>query len=341
MVAPHGSRGLTRRRWTVAVGVAGVVGPAVLRAQPRLRLRLAHVVAPDTPKGLMATRLQALLAQRSEGAVVLDVYPNGSLYSDADELEALQWGAVELLIPSLSKFGRLGTAVFELFDLPFLFADRAAVRRVVEGEWARELFEPLQRHGLLGLGFLDNGFKHMSARTHPLREPRDYRGLRMRVQPSLTIAAQMRALGAYPVMMDFAATRHALARGVVDGTENPLTNFWSGRMHEVQRHLTLSAHGYLGYAVVANATFWAHLPQPERRLIEVALADAIAFGNAMALQQEQRALQALRDDGRIQLHYPSPEEREALRQAMAPADDALAARIGPRWVRAMRERAQA
>ena len=212
--------------------------------QPRLaaplKIRFAHVVAQDTPKGLAVERFKALVAERSGGRMVVEVYAGSSVYGDHDEMQALQAGAVEMLAPSLSKFGRVGFPEFELFDLPYLFDTLQDVHRITDGPLGARLLKSLERQGMVGLGFLDNGFKHMSA-NRPLLQPADFSGLRMRVQTSRVIAAQMRALGAIPVQLPFGATRQALARQVVQGTENPLSNFWT--QEHAPRAVRPHAHG--------------------------------------------------------------------------------------------------
>ena len=160
--------------------------------KPEITLRFSHVVTEDTPKGLAAIRFKTLLEQRTHGRVGVQVFPNAQLYGDHDEMQALQLGAVDLVAPSLSKFGRIDLPEFELFDLPFLFDDLSAVRRITLGPLGQKLMQGLQRQGLVGLGFFDNGFKQMSA-NRPLLEPKDFVNLRMRVQASRVIAAQMRA----------------------------------------------------------------------------------------------------------------------------------------------------
>jgi C4-dicarboxylate-binding protein DctP len=296
-----------------------------------LKIRFAHVVAQDTPKGLAVERFKALVAQRSGGRMVVEVYPGSSLYGDRDEMQALQAGAVEMLAPSLSKFGRVGFPEFEIFDLPYLFDSLQDVHRITEGPMGARLLKGLERHGMVGLGFLDNGFKHMSA-NRPLLNPEEFLGLRMRVQTSRVIAAQMRALGALPVPLPFGATRQALARHVVDGTENPLSNFWTQGMHRVQSDLTLTGHGYLGYAVVAGQRFWRSLEPTDQRLLQLAMADALQYGNQIADGQNNKALQALRQAGTTAVHQPSPGQRQLLRVATEAVHQQLAARIGAHWL---------
>ena len=299
-------------------------------AEP-LKIRFSHVVARDTPKGLAVERFKALVAERSGGRMEVEVYAGSSLYGDSDEMQALQAGAVEMLAPSLSKFGRVGFPEFELFDLPYLFDNLQDVHRITEGPLGTRLLEGLKRQGMVGLGFLDNGFKQMSA-DRPLLIPSDFTGMRMRVQTSRVIAAQMRALGALPVPLPFGSTQQALARGVVNGTENPLSNFWTQRMHRVQSDLTLTEHGYLGYAVVTGQRFWRSLSVPEQRLLQQAMDDALRYGNQIADRQNSLALQALRQAGTTAVHEPSPAQRALLREAVQPVLQEFGVRVGEQWL---------
>lgn len=315
---------------------AGVVAAPAFAAGRVLTVRLSHVVAEDTPKGLAARRFQALVQQRSEGRIAVAVHPGARLYGDHDEMQALQLGAVEILAPSLSKFGRVGFPEFGLFDLPYLFPDVSAVRRITQGPLGRSMLERLARQRLVGLGYMDNGFKHMSA-NRPLIEPGAFAGLRMRVQASRVIASQMRALGARPITLAFSETRRALALGIVDGTENPVSNFWTQRMHEVQSDLSLTQHGYLGYAFVTNQRFWDSLAAPERVLLQAALADALVFGNQIASTQNDKALAALRASEATRIHTLEPAALARMRSAVEPVYRELADRIGRQWLRDARD----
>lgn len=329
-----GQQTLTRtRRGAVVLAFLSLLTllPGALCAAP-LKIRFAHVVAQDTPKGLAVERFKALVEERSNGRMVVEVYPGSSLYGDRDEMQALQAGAVEMLAPSLSKFGRVGFPEFEIFDLPYLFDSLQDVHRITDGPLGARLLKGLERQGMVGLGFLDNGFKHMSA-NRPLLNIGDFRGLRMRVQTSRVIAAQMRALGALPVPLPFGATRQALARRVVDGTENPLSNFWTQGMHRVQTDLTLTEHAYLGYAVVTGQRFWRSLSVQDQRLLQRAMTEALLYGNQIADGQNNKALQSLRQAGTTAVHEPTAAQRLLLRNAVQPVHEQLGARIGEQWLK--------
>lgn len=312
-------------------GAALLPATAAATAAPAYTVRFSHVVAEDTPKGLAAVRFRALVQERSGGRIDVAISPMGRLYGDHDEMQALQLGAVDILAPSLSKFGRIGFPEFELFDLPYLFPDVASVRRITQGPLGARLLARLERQHLVGLGYMDNGFKHMSA-NRPLLEPAHFAGQRMRIQASRVLAAQMRALHAQPVTLAFSETREALALGVVHGTENPISNFWTQRMHQVQSDLSLTQHGYLGYAVVASQRFWSALPVRDQRLLGGAMRDALAFGNQIADAQNDKALAALQEDGSTRIHVPGTAQLARLRAAVQSVHQGLAERIGHQWL---------
>ncbi len=319
-------------RWCVGWGICLLLAGAVSGTQAapsKVVIRLSHVVAPDTPKGRMALHFKSLVEQRSGGRLQVEVYPDSQLYGDDDEMEALQLGAVEILAPSLSKFGSAGISEFEVFDLPFLFTDLAQVRCVTQGPIGQQLLHRLSRQQMVGLGFLDNGFKQMSA-GKPLQQTQDFKGLRLRVQASRTLAAQMRSLGALPVVLPFSDTQRALATGVIDGAENPPSNFLTQGLATVQRALTLTDHGYLGYAVVSNPRFWASLDKADQTLLSQALKEALAEGNRLAAHMNQQALISLAQLQGVAVSPLSSTQRVALRRAVQPVYDDLVRRGGAR-----------
>lgn len=290
--------------------------PAAIAADP-IVIKFSHVVANDTPKGKAAERFKQLAEKYSGGRVKVEVYPNSQLYKDREELEALQRGAVQMLAPSVSKFGPLGVREFELFDLPYLFPDRETVDRVTDGEIGRALFARLEPRGIKGLAYWDNGFKQFSA-SRPLREPRDFRGLKLRIQSSKVLEAMVRQLGALPQVMAFSEVYSALQQRVVDGTENPLSNLYTQKMHEVQSHLTLSDHGYLVYAVVVNRKFWEGLPADLRSQLEKAMQEATRYERDIAKKENDDALAAVRASGKTEIYPLTDAQRQAWREALLP-----------------------
>ena len=296
-------------------------------AQAPIVIKFSHVVATDTPKGQAAERFKALAEKATKGRVRVEVYPESQLYKDKEELEALQLGAVQMLAPSLAKFGPLGVKEFEVFDLPYIFPSKAGLYKVTEGSVGKGLLKKLESKGITGLAYWDNGFKVMSA-NKPLRMPADFRGLKMRIQSSKVLDAQMRALGANPQVLALSEVYQALETGVVDGTENPPSNMYTQKMHEVQKHMTLSNHGYLGYAVIVNKKFWDGLPADIRASLEAAMRDATTFEKAIAQRDNNLALAAIRKAGKTAIHTPTAAEQAAWRQALLPVHKDMESRIG-------------
>src|SRR5262249_25221080 len=290
-----------------SIAALAFVGPAT--AQSPIVIKFSHVVATNTPKGLAAEKFKQLAEQYTDGKVKVEVYPNSQLYKDKEELEALQLGAVQILAPSLAKFGPIGVREFEVFDLPFIVPNKEALRRVTEGPLGKKLLGLLEPKGIVGLAYWDNGFKVMSA-NKPLHAPDDFRGLKMRIQSSKVLEAQMRALGSIPQVMAFSEVYQALQTGVVDGTENPPSNEYTQKMHEVQKYTMISNHGYVGYAVITNKKFWDGLPADVRSGLERAMTEATRYTNDIAQKENDEAIEEMRKSGKTSIIELTPAERE-------------------------------
>ncbi len=313
--------------------------PAAL-AQEQILIKFSHVVAPDTPKGKGAEKFKELAEKATAGKVKIEVYPNSQLYKDKEELEALQLGAVQMLAPSLAKFGPLGAKEFEVFDLPYIFPNRDVLRRVTDGAVGKQLFQKLESKGIVGLAYWDNGFKIMSA-NKPLIKPEDLKGQKMRIQSSKVLDAQMRALGALPQVMAFSEVYQALQTGVVDGTENPPSNMYTQKMHEVQKYATMTDHGYLGYAVIVNKKFWDGLPADTRSALEGAMKEATAYANDIAQNENDVAMAQMKASGKTEFHEQTKEERAAWVKALLPIHKDAESRVGKDLIEAIYKEAAA
>jgi C4-dicarboxylate-binding protein DctP len=321
-------RSLTRRgALAAALATAAVASPLSALADGPIVIKFSHVVAPDTPKGKGAQRFKELVEERSKGMIKVEVYPNSQLYKDKEELEALQLGSVQMLAPSLSKFGPLGVKEFEVFDLPFLFKDTEAFYAVTNGAIGADLFKKLEPKGIKGLAYWDNGFHIMSA-NKPLHKVADFKGLKMRIQSSKVLDAQMRALGAIPQVMAFSELYQGLQSGVVDGTEGVPSNFYTQKIYEVQKHMTLSNHGHLAYAVIVNKKFWDGLPDAARKVIESSIKDATTYADAIAATENAQALEKIKASGKTALYSLTPAERTEWIKALLPVHKEMESRVG-------------
>ncbi len=279
-------------------------------------VKFSHVTNTDKhPKGIAAELLKTRVNEEMEGSMCMEVFPNSTLYTDEQVIEAMLRGDVQMAAPSLSLFESI-TKAYRLFDLPFLFDDIAAVDAFQASEPGQDMLDKMQRRGVQGLGFWHNGMKQMSA-NKPLLEPTDAQGLKFRVQPSDVLVAQMEALGASPQPMAFAEVYGALQTGVVDGQENTWSNIYGQKFFEVQDGITETNHGVLDYMLVASVDFLDSLdPEVREQLVTIA-EEVTAERNAAVTQVDEEARQAIIDAGG-EIRELSEEQREAWVETMKP-----------------------
>jgi C4-dicarboxylate-binding protein DctP len=309
-----------------AAALVGICAGAFAQQAP-IVIKFSHVTASDTPKGKAADYFKQLAEKRTNGRVRVEVYPNSQLYKDKEEVEALQLGAVQMLAPSLSKFGSMGVKDFELFELPYLFDGYDQVHKITMGPLGQRMMKKLEPKGIVGLAYWDNGLRHMTT-NKPVHVPSDFKGMKLRIVPAKITEAYTRALGAAPQVMAFSEVYQAMQTGVVDGGENTLSNIATQKFYEVQKDLTLSGHGYLGYAVIVNKQFWEKLPADIRQTLEGAMKEATEYNNTIAKQENDAALETIRKSGKTQIITLTPQEKTEWKKVLVPVHKQVEDRIG-------------
>ncbi len=310
--------------------VAAAVSVAVMAGAPaqakEIVIKFSHVVAENTPKGQMANKFRDLVAERLAGKVKVEVFPNAQLYGDNKVLAAMLLGDVHLAAPSLSKFKKY-TKKLQVFDLPFLFKDMAAVEKFQSGPAGQKLLNSMKKRGLLGLGYLHNGLKQLSA-SKPLQVPGDASGLKFRIQASDVLAAQFEAIEATPLKKPFSEVFTLLQTKAIDGQENTWSNIYSKKFFEVQDYITESNHGLVDYLVVTSAKFWNGMPADIRAEVGKALSEAIAHGNKVAADKAVSDRQRIIDSGRSKVLQLSGAERDQWVSAMKPVWKKFEGQVG-------------
>jgi C4-dicarboxylate-binding protein DctP len=300
-------------------------------AQQPIVIKFSHVVSPDAPKGKAAVVFKDLAEKYTNGRVKVEVYPNSSLYKDKEELEALQLGSVQLLAPSISKFGPLGVKEFDVFDLPFLMSDDARARQMMASPMMADLNKKLEAKGVSPIAYWDNG-AHVYTANKPLIRPEDFRGLKMRIQGSRVLDAVARQLGAIPQIMAFSELYQALQTGVVDGEDNVPSNIWTQKFYEVQKYLTVSYHGRLIYALVTNNKFWGSLPADVRAQLDRAVKESTDYFNTTAETDNADALERIKASGKIQVHLLTGAEKKAWVAKLMPVHKEMQSRFGKDFI---------
>lgn len=295
-------------------------------------IKFSHVVAEHTPKGQGALLFKQLAEERLAGKVKVEVYPNSSLFGDGKEMEALLLGDVQIIAPSLAKFEHYSKPI-QIFDLPFLFDDMAAVDRFQASPAGQGLLTSMESKGITGLGYWHNGLKQLSA-NKPLHEPKDARGLKFRVQASQVLEEQFKAVRANPRKMSFAEVYQGLQTGVVNGAENPYSNIYSQKMHEVQKYITESNHGLLDYMVITNTKFWTGLPDDVRTELRKIMDEVSVEVNKQAEALNQGDKQRILEAKTTEIITLSDEERAKWREAMKPVWKKFEGEIGAELIKA-------
>jgi len=296
-----------------AVTMALMAGSAL--AGP-IVIKFSHVVAENTPKGIAANKFRDLVKEKMGDKVVVEVYPSSQLFGDDKVLEAMLLGDVQLAAPALSKFSRY-TKQLQIFDLPFLFKDMESVDRFQQGEDGQKLLQSLSKKGLIGLGYIHNGLKQLSA-SKPLRVPADINGLKFRIMASDVLASQFEAVDAVPLKKPFSEVFILLQTKAIDGQENTWSNIYSQKYYEVQPYITETNHGLLDYMVVTSAEFWNGLPDDIRTELKQLLDEAVAYGNKAALDKSIEDKQKITDSKRSEIIELTPEERAQWVEVMKP-----------------------
>ena len=320
------------RKWLIAAAAAAVfMAPGAVVAQQPIIVKFSHVVSPDAPKGKAAIKFKELAEKYTDGKVKVEVYPNSSLYKDKEELEALQLGSVQLLAPSISKFGPLGVKEYDVFDLPYLMVDDARARAVYASPILAEMGKKLDAKSVHPLAYWDNG-AHVYTCNKPLINPEDFRGLKMRIQGSKVLDAVARELGAIPQIMAFSELYQALQTGVVDGEDNVPSNILTQKFYEVQKYLTVSYHGRLTYALITNKKFWEGLPADVRTGLDRAVKESTEFFNETAAKDNADALDKIKASGKIEVHVQTDAEKQAWIKKLMPVHKEMQSRFGKDFI---------
>ncbi|HEU0230292.1 MAG TPA: TRAP transporter substrate-binding protein [Burkholderiaceae bacterium] len=325
------SRLWTAMGFTVALSFAGQA-----LADSPIVIKFSHVVADATPKGQGALKFKEVAEKLLPGKVQVQVFPNSQLFGDAKEMEAVLLGDVQFIAPSLSKFDRY-TKKVQLFDLPFLFDDIAAVDRFQHSDAGKALLNSMQNRGLQGLAYWHNGLKQLSTNKEKLTRPEDVAGLKFRIQNSDVLEAQFRQLKANPQKLAFSEVYQALQTGVVDGQENTWSNIYSQKFHEVQKTIANTNHGVIDYMVVTNAKWWQGLPEDVRAGLTQAMEEATVYANTRAAELNDRDRERIAQAGGAKIQALSKEDKAAWRQAMAPVWQKFESQIGTDLIKAAQE----
>lgn len=280
-------------------------------------IKFSHVVAENTPKGLAAQKFAELVEKKSNHRVKVEVFPNGSLYTDKEEMEAMQDGDIQMIAPATSKLGGISSR-WQALDLPFAFPTEAAINDGLNGKIGQSLLASLHNQNIKGLGFWVNGLKQITNKKHPMVDPSDFKGKRIRIMSSGVLERQFELLGAQGRPMDFNETYKHLEAGQIDGEENTISNIYSKKYYNVQDYMTISNHGFLGYAILMNEKYWNTLPKDVQVVIQESIRQTVKWNETHYVSMNRQQLQSIKRESSIHIHELTPKEKEKWMQKLNP-----------------------
>lgn len=280
-------------------------------------IKISLISYSKSPKGQACLKFKELAEKYSNQEIKVEVYTNSELFKDREEVEAVQHNAIQMIVPAISKFATLGVPEFDVFDIPYLFDSLPKAHAILDGPLGQRLFTRLEPKGLKGLAFWDLGFKQFHA-TRPLQKLADFKGLKIRVQKSTMIEAQMRALGAEPLIMNVTKYIEAFRANRIEASESPIVNYAIADLPQYQKYLTLSNHGYHGYGVVMNLKFWEELSASHKSIVERALKEATAFERQQAVKETEESFARLKAEGKATIYQFTEKDLAEVKAALAP-----------------------
>jgi C4-dicarboxylate-binding protein DctP len=309
---------LPRRRRALAFAGTASAQPIVIK--------FSFVNPADSPKGKAADYWKKLVEEGHQGPRQDRALPEQQPLQGQGRAR----GAAARQRPDAGadarQVQRHGAEDYEAFDLPYLFDNFEQVHQVTQGPIGKQLLDQLEPKGLKGLAFWDNGFKQMNA-NKALRVPADFKGVKMRIFSSKVLDAQMRALGAIPQVLAASEMYQAMQTGLVDGNENTESTFFDFKLYEVQKFLTESNHGYVGYLVVANKKFWDGLPPDIRKVMEEAMTKTTVYANAISKSANDAALEGIKKTGKTTVIDLTPAQRDEWKKALRKTHSQMGDRI--------------
>lgn len=312
-----------RMIWLLVLGLL-MPCPDVTAGSP-LIVKLTHDLPESSPQHMGCLKFKELAESKSGGNIKVSIFHGQQLGSDQDSVEMMQSAAVQAGLVPTAKLSRFD-ATLQIPDLPFLFPSKEVCYCVLDSKVGDSLLKGLEKIGLKGVSFWESGFKQLTA-DRLIRKPEDYQGLKIRVMNSPILIEQFRVMGARAFPIEFHEVYDALKQGVVNGQENPLVSITKMKFYEVQSHIILSDHGYLGYAFLFAKTFWDKLKPEQQEILKDAAVKGAKYERELTAKMEKDFIKKIADSG-TKIIRLTDEERKAFEKATKPVHKKFADSVG-------------
>lgn len=260
-------------------------------------IKLGHIAESTNPYGMGADKFAEIVKQKSKGDIEVKVFPSSQLGSQKELIEGLIYGTVDMTLTGTAELGTFQPQM-ALFDMPFLFKDRAHAYRSLDSV-GMELAKPLEAKGIKMLGYMENGIRHMTNNTRPIKTPADMKGLKVRVMNNKVYVEMMKSLGASPTPMALSELYSAMQSGVVDGQENPSAHIFTKRFFEVQKYASLTGHAYAAEPVLISMATWKKLSPAQQTIVQDSANEAIAWQRKLSETEDTEFWEKIKKTGKM------------------------------------------
>lgn len=275
-------------------------------------------------------KFKELVEEKSNGNMEVKIYPNGQLGGDRELIEALQMGNITMGSPSSAPLASFDKEFFVL-DIPFMFKDREAAYKALDGEAGKELLKTLESFNIKGLAFMENGFRNLTNSRNPVKTPEDLDGLKIRTMENEIHLSAWSKLGANPTPMAFGELFTALQQKTVDGQENPFELIYSVKFHEVQKYISKTQHIYSPYVIIINKDFYANLSDENKEIINECVTEATNYQRELAKAKDMESEEAIKEAG-VEVIELSDTEKGMFKEKLVPLYDEVKKKSGEKIV---------
>ena len=280
----------------LCAAVVATTSLALGAAQAAETLRFAHYAKPGDTAYLAAEHFKWTVENMTGGELEISLHPAGELGNSPTMLQGGRLGTIDLVLVGNPYFTAFAPQV-NLLDLPFLFQSADHAYAVLDGEVGQALMASINQSNLQGLAFWEIGFRNLTNNVRQVNSPADLEGLKLRTTPNPAHIEAFEILGANPAPMPFSEVYSALQTGTIDGQENPVNHIYASKLHEVQEHLSLTAHAYTAAPLVINYGKFTKLPEAHQNALRVAATLSASYQRALNAAKEAGSLQAMKDAG--------------------------------------------
>jgi C4-dicarboxylate-binding protein DctP len=263
-------------------------------------IKFSYVVNNKTPKGKAILLFKKEIERLSKGEIRVDLYPKGILFDDVAAIKAIQKNIIQMAAPSFSKFSGVIND-FQLFDIPYLFLDLEQIHKAYQGKIGEHFKKEALKKNIIILDFWDNGFKNITNNIREIVLPNDMQGIKFRTMVGKVINTQFELTGAKAFVYPFSKLKSLIVEGVIDGQENTFSNIHSQKIENYQKYLTVSEHGYLGYALISSNKFWGNLSDKEKKLILNVLKKVTEYEIKLAKKENLDSFYRIKNDSDIKI----------------------------------------